>query len=136
MSEFLPASDRAQLQTPTSQSVLQPQRGPIILVLGILALTTIPFLGAIAWALGQKDLRRMKQGLMDPSGKDLTFVGKILGTVATFKDGFLLSLVLGALLSHTWDSLGMIVAALPLLIIIEVALTIILVMEIRSKSKG
>ena len=37
-------------------------------------------LGIPAWILGQTDLKKMSQGIMDPSGKGLTMTGMIMGT--------------------------------------------------------
>ena len=62
---------------------LQPHRGAVILVLGILSLTACVPLGIAAWALGNQDLRAMEQGRMDPAGRDLTHAGRICGIVGT-----------------------------------------------------
>lgn len=61
---------------------MQPHRGVMILVLGILGLLLCFILGIIAWVMGNGDLRQMDAGLMDPSGRGLTQAGKILGIVA------------------------------------------------------
>ena len=36
-----------------------------------------------AWIMGQKDLAAMKEGVMDPSGRDITMLGMIAGIVGT-----------------------------------------------------
>ncbi len=62
----------------------EPHRGTAILVMGILALFTIPFvLGPIAWIWANEDLRKMKAGVMDPEGQGSTEAGRICGMIAT-----------------------------------------------------
>ena len=57
-------------------------RGVMILVFGIVAwFTQCIVFGMLAWVMGRRDLREMKQGRMDSSGRDLTQVGMILGLV-------------------------------------------------------
>ncbi|TVS10417.1 MAG: DUF4190 domain-containing protein [Planctomycetaceae bacterium] len=54
------------------------------MVLGILGWAFGCFLvGAFAWVMGNKDLREMDQGRMDPSGRGLTQAGRILGMIQT-----------------------------------------------------
>jgi hypothetical protein len=60
-----------------------PHRGSVILTLGILGLVVCPLLGIAAWQMGNDDLRHMRYGRMDPSGRDLTSAGRVLGLVAT-----------------------------------------------------
>ena len=60
---------------------LQPHRGTIVLVLGILGLVVCPICGIIAWVMGNTDLREMEAGRMDPSGQGLTKAGKICGMI-------------------------------------------------------
>jgi hypothetical protein len=63
---------------------LEPHRGTLIMVLGILSLFTAPFiLGPIAWVLGTEDLRKIRAGRMDPEGESMTSTGKVCGMVAT-----------------------------------------------------
>jgi len=38
--------------------------------------------GVIAWVLGHVDLKKMDAGEMDPSGRDGTATGKILGIIS------------------------------------------------------
>lgn len=61
----------------------QPHRGTLIVVLGILSLVACA-------PLGSADLAAMRAGRMDPSGKDMTQIGYILGIIGTVL--FLLSL--------------------------------------------
>ena len=40
-------------------------------------------LGIAPWIMGNKDLREMDAGVMDPSGRSLTSGGRICGIIAT-----------------------------------------------------
>jgi hypothetical protein len=42
-----------------------------------------PILGIPAWVMGHGDLKKIRQGLVDPSEKNLTLVGMILGIMGT-----------------------------------------------------
>lgn len=61
---------------------MQNHRGVLILVLGILSLILIQPLGLVPWLMGNTDLNAMDAGTMDPEGRSLTQVGKILGIVS------------------------------------------------------
>ena len=54
-----------------------------MLVLGIVGLLVCGPLGIGAWVMANRDLATMAAGRMDPSGKGMTEVGRILGIVAT-----------------------------------------------------
>lgn len=58
-------------------------RGGLILALGIIGLVACGPVGIAAWIMGNNDLKAMEAGQMDPEGRQLTQVGKILGMVAT-----------------------------------------------------
>ena len=62
---------------------MKPHRGTLILVLGIIGLIMCQPLGIFAWVMGGSDLKAMAAGTMDPSGKDLTNIGRILGIIAS-----------------------------------------------------
>jgi hypothetical protein len=62
---------------------VEPHRGVLILVLGILGLMVCGIIGIFAWIMGKRDLDLMRRGLMDREGEALTKVGYILGIVAT-----------------------------------------------------
>jgi len=62
---------------------VEPHRGVLILVLGILGLMVCGIIGIFAWIMGKRDLDLMRRGLMDKEGEALTKVGYILGIVAT-----------------------------------------------------
>ena len=61
---------------------MKPHRGTMILVLGILGLLVCPFIGIAAWTMGKQDIVEMDGGVMDPEGRQLTQIGKILGIIA------------------------------------------------------
>lgn len=60
-------------------------RGGTILTLGILSFVCNIFLipGIMAWVMGNSDLKKMKQGVMDDSGHGMTMAGMILGILTT-----------------------------------------------------
>ena len=63
-------------------SNLAPHRGALILVLGIVGLVLCQPVGIASWVMGNGDLKEMDAGRMDPEGRALTQVGKILGIVS------------------------------------------------------
>ncbi len=65
-----------------NDAALRPHRGTLILVLGILSLIICAPLGIFAWVMGNGDLKAMGAGNMDPEGRGLTKIGKILGMIA------------------------------------------------------
>lgn len=67
----------------TPGSVMQPHRGVLILVLGILGIVLCFVCGIVAWVMGNGDLKLMAAGQMDPTGMGLTKAGKICGIVGT-----------------------------------------------------
>ncbi len=73
---------------------MRPHRGSSVLVYGILGIVLCQLLGIAAWRMGTDDLRDMDFGQMDPSGRDLTNAGRILGKVATFILIFQLAIML------------------------------------------
>ncbi len=65
-------------------SDVEPHRGIMILVFGILSLFTIPFIfGPMAWIMGSRDLRKMRAGQMDLEGRAMTQAGRICGMIVT-----------------------------------------------------
>lgn len=64
-------------------STMEPHRGTLILVFGILGLIVCVLFGVAAWVMGNTDLRKMDAGVMDPSGRDMTNAGKICGMIAS-----------------------------------------------------
>ncbi len=67
---------------------MQPHRGTMILLLGILAccggcvLTGLP-----AWVMANRDLGLMSAGRMDAEGRGLTEAGKVCGIIGTALTG-------------------------------------------------
>lgn len=76
-----PAVETVQAQ-PVSGQPLNPHRGVLILILGILGILCCFICGIIAWVMGNNDLREMAAGRMDPSGRGLTQAGKICGMIS------------------------------------------------------
>jgi hypothetical protein len=65
------------------RSDYEPERGTLILVLGVISIVFCNILGPVAWILGKGDLKKMDEGIMDPKGRSNTNVGMILGIVGT-----------------------------------------------------
>ena len=74
---------------------MQPHRGVLILVFGILGLVMCQIFSIVAWVMGRSDLAEMDAGRMDPEGRSLTKAGQILGIIGTllFVVGMLFALV-------------------------------------------
>ena len=75
---------------------MEPHRGTLILILGILGLVVCQPLGIAAWLMGNGDLKKMAAGQMDPEGEALTKAGKICGIIAVVL--IILSIVFFALM--------------------------------------
>jgi hypothetical protein len=73
---------------------MEPHRGTMILVLGLLSLLVCGLIGPFAWVMGKADLRKMDAGQMDPSGRGETQAGYICGLIATILMGIGLVLAL------------------------------------------
>ena len=72
-------------ETNNSNKSQEEGRGTLILVFGILNLFLIgPILGIPAWIMGNKDIKKIKQGSISRSAKIPTQIGMILGIVGTF----------------------------------------------------
>lgn len=63
-------------------SNLQPHRGTLILVLGILGIVCCMPCGIAAWVMGNGDLKKIATGQMDPMGEGTTKAGKICGIIS------------------------------------------------------
>jgi hypothetical protein len=70
----------------------EPHRSGLVLALGILSTVTIVAypcaviglpLGIAAWAMGQADLKKMRQNVMDPEGRGSTQAGWVCGIIGT-----------------------------------------------------
>lgn len=62
---------------------MNPHRGVMILVLGILGLVICFPCGIAAWVMGNTDLREMDAGRTDPTGRGMVQAGRIIGIIAT-----------------------------------------------------
>jgi hypothetical protein len=62
---------------------MKPHRGVLILVFGILGLTVCGIFAPVAWIMGNGDMKEIRAGTMDPSGEQLTNIGRILGMIGT-----------------------------------------------------
>ena len=72
---------------------LEPHRGTLILVLGILSLTVCGFFTGIpAWIMGKGDLAKIKDGMMDPEGEGPTKAGMICGMICCIINAVLIGL--------------------------------------------
>lgn len=59
-------------------------RGVLILILGILSLTTLgPLAGIPAWVMANTDLKKIEQGIISRSEQSFTRAGKIMGIIST-----------------------------------------------------
>lgn len=75
----------------------EPDRGTVVLVLGIISLACLTvcvpigaILGLSAWIMGQTDLRKMKSGRMDTAGRGTTQAGWICGILGTLLNGLIM----------------------------------------------
>lgn len=70
-------------EMPPPQTYVQPHRGVLILVFGILGIVMCFIFGIIAWVMGNNDLRAMRAGTMDQTGEQMTNAGRICGMIGT-----------------------------------------------------
>lgn len=66
---------------PSGYPRLEPHRGTMILVFGILGIVLCGIFAVLAWIFGNTDLRKMDAGTMDAMGREMTNIGKILGMI-------------------------------------------------------
>jgi hypothetical protein len=78
MSQWPPTSQSFPVQSGT----VQPHRGVLILVFGILGIVVCVIFGVVAWVMGSGDLKAMAAGQMDRSGEGLTRAGQIIGMIS------------------------------------------------------
>lgn len=83
---------------PPMSTGMQPHRGTMILVLGILGIVLCLICGIIAWVMANNDLRAMQAGQMDRSGEGLTKAGKICGIVGVILQGLYIVINIAILL--------------------------------------
>ena len=76
--------DEPLMSAPTSEKTIESGRGALILTLGILSLVLLgPILGIPAWVMGNRDLKKIRAGLIASAQKGLTRSGMILGIIGT-----------------------------------------------------
>lgn len=81
---YLTDDDPYARRTPEArQPRMEPDRGTLILVLGILSITICQLCGPFAWMLGNEDMRKIRAGRMNPAGEGNTNAGRILGMIGT-----------------------------------------------------
>ena len=62
---------------------MKPSNGTTILIVGILGLVMLQIiLGPVAWVMGNKSLRQIKAGRMEPADEGMIKIGRILGIIA------------------------------------------------------
>lgn len=86
---------------PQQQAVpLKPTRGGAIIILGILNWTCLPLLvlGLIGWSMANADLRDIRNGVKDPSGRGAVVVGKWICIIGVLGEAILYTLLLLAAL--------------------------------------
>jgi UDP-N-acetylmuramyl pentapeptide phosphotransferase/UDP-N-acetylglucosamine-1-phosphate transferase len=66
---------------PQYHEAVKPQRGGVILALGIIGIVLCFITAIIAWVMGSGDIKEMKEGKRDPSGEQLTKAGMICGII-------------------------------------------------------
>ncbi len=76
------ASSYAYSSAAATSQYVQPHRGGLILVLGLVGIVMgCPIFSLMAWVMGSGDLREMRSGRMDRNGEGLTQAGMILGMI-------------------------------------------------------
>jgi hypothetical protein len=87
-----------------SPRVLNPDRGGIVLALGILSWAVgCPVFGILAWVMGNNDLSEMRQGSMDRRGQGMTEAGRLVGMLHVILS--LIVLFIGIFLVLFWGVL-------------------------------
>jgi hypothetical protein len=62
---------------------VEPHRGTLLLILGILGIVVCGPLAIAAWVMGSNDLTAIRAGRMDREGEGMTNAGYILGIIGT-----------------------------------------------------
>jgi len=109
-------NERLDLDTPNLRRLgrrrdAEPDRGAVVLALGIISLALIAvscapigaILGLVAWMMGQTDLRKMKSGQMDDENRGMTQAGWICGILGTVLNS-LVMLACGLFIGAVWFS--------------------------------
>ncbi len=80
---------------------MKPNRGGLVLALGIVGLLCCGPVSIVAYIMGKNDLAAMSVGQMDPSGRSNTNIGRILGIV-----GMVFLVLQIVWIAFSWQSLG------------------------------
>ena len=80
---------------------MKPNRGGLVLALGIVGLLCCGPVSIVAYIMGKNDLAAMIVGQMDPSGRSNTNIGRILGIV-----GMVFLVLQIVWIAFSWQSLG------------------------------
>jgi hypothetical protein len=89
--------DRPRRRTSRSRDC-EPHRGSMIMVMGILSFFVAGLiLGPITWILGRSDLKKMREGTMDPEGESQTRTGVLCAMISTIIHG--VGLVIGLIIA-------------------------------------
>lgn len=71
-------------KSPMNQGMpVEPHRGAMILIFGLLGLLFCPLFAIAAWLMGGADMNKIRAGQMDRAGEGLTQVGYILGIIGS-----------------------------------------------------
>ena len=82
-------------QTESAPGEMEPHRGTLILVLGILSLVLCGFFTGIpAWIMGKGDLEKIQAGQMDPEGQGMTKAEMICGMICCIIYAVLIGLII------------------------------------------
>jgi hypothetical protein len=65
---------------------VEPHRGTLVLVFGALGLFVCLIFGILAWVWANRDLAKMRAGMMDPAGEEYTRWGRTLGIIRVVVD--------------------------------------------------
>ena len=72
---------------PRRRRYVEPHRGTLILILGILGFVVCALCAPAAWIMGGQDLAKMRAGEMDYAGYSETQIGYVLGIIGTLLIG-------------------------------------------------
>jgi hypothetical protein len=78
--------------------MLEPHRGALILIFGLIGLLACQPFSIAAWLMGGADMQKIRAGQMDPAGEGLTQVGYILGIIGSILFALSIVITIGALI--------------------------------------
>ena len=99
MMEPPPPPEVAAVPPDFDEGGFRPHRGILIFALGLAGCAFLFVFGAIAWAMGNRDLAEMEEGLRDPRGYGPTAAGRFFGMASVVVANVLLLAALACLLS-------------------------------------